>query len=83
MYCGRVSDGIFTMIVTDLFIGVTAANWLHRRDATATYALGSLAALFYLGNVVGGYNAALIANDRDPQAVVERWRPKVLVPPDP
>lgn len=82
IYCGRASDGVFTAVVTDLFLVLAGVSW-ERNQTSAAATLGVIGAIFYAGNLVGGYNAALIANERAPRAILERWRPRVLAPPGP
>ncbi len=55
-YCGRLSDGIYSMLV--IGTGVVVSYYYHSKNETTKFyiALG-ISSIFYAGNIYGGINA--------------------------
>lgn len=66
IYAGRLGEGISAFLINGVFAALTADQWVHNgpRD-WKTITLGSVGAIFYLGNIYGSYHSVSIYENED------------------
>ncbi|MDO5760802.1 MAG: hypothetical protein Q4Q06_07235 [Bacteroidota bacterium] len=65
IYAGSLGEGISSFITVGSFAGICAENWVkHGLSNWKTILFGSLATVFYIGNIYGSYiSVKLLANE--------------------